>query len=189
MERIHDDEPFELEWLDDCHECRHLRLEGPDAREYTVVPADGGGWTPWSAALLRLLRRIAGQPTQALIVTQEALTHRYVQALIGHGIAHVEASSNVYLHGDSRLTADHEELLALLGWQPPTSDHDDPNARPANWSLPLVHGDWTTTAEVVSATLIGVFGFSQYLPITVRTFLADTPCKPCSWPDATISHP
>jgi hypothetical protein len=42
-------------------------------------------------------------------------------------------------------------------------------------------------AEMLSATLIGVFGFSQYLPITVRTFLCDSPCRACSWPDETVS--
>lgn len=186
MERIHDDEPFERQW-DDCHECRHLRLEGPDEREYTLVPADGGGWTAWSAALLRLVRRMAGQPTQALVVTQPALTGRYVQALVGHGTAFVEASSNDHLEGDSRLTADHEELLRLLAWEWPEIDGDDPDVHPSNWSLPIVRGDWEFVAEMLSATLIGVFGFSQYLPITVRTFLCDSPCRACSWPDETVS--
>ena len=60
----------------------------------------------WSAALLRLLRRVGSEPTRVIIITQSLLTDRYVQVLIGHGIAHAEAGSNVYLTGESRLSAD-----------------------------------------------------------------------------------
>lgn len=84
----------------------------------------------WSAALLRLLQRVGPEPTQVIIITQPLLNDRYVQLLVGHGIAHTEVGSNVYLMGDSRLSADQEELLALLGWQAPTSDVDVPGEVP-----------------------------------------------------------
>ena len=173
---------------DECAECRHLWLEGTDPCEYTLTPADGGGWSAWSAALLRLVQRLAKQPTQAMIITQDVLTRRYVQVLIGHGIAHAEASSNIYLSGDSRLLPDHEELLELVGWLPPASDHDDPDDMPANWSWPLVQDDWSSLTEVICATIIGIFGFSEHLPITIRTFQCDAPCKACSWPDQSVDH-
>lgn len=169
--------------VDDCVVCRQLRLEGPDERTYVVTPAEGGGWQPWSAALLRLFARIGSQPTQAVIITQEPLTDRYVQVLIGHGIGHAEASSNVYLLDESRLTTEHEELLASLGWQPPTETEDNPEKMPANWYLPPIHGDWTMLVEMFVATMVGIFGFSEHLPVEVRTFAAQNPCKACSWPD------
>ncbi len=173
---------------DECPECRHLWLEGADPCEYTLTPADGGGWSAWSAALLRLVQRLAKQPTQAVIIAQDVLTDRYVQFQIGHGIAHVEASSNVYLTGHSRLSDDHEQLLGLAGWRPPRLETDDPDDMPANWSLPLVRADWSSMTEVICATIIGIFGFSEHLPITIRTFQCDAPCKACSWPDQSVDH-
>jgi hypothetical protein len=168
----------------ECSVCEQLRFEGPDTHTFDVVPADGGGWSMWSAALLRLLQRVGHEPTRAIIITQPLLTERYVQVLVGHGIAHAEVGSNVYLTGPSRLSADQEELLALLGWQPPASDVDDPGAMPANWTLPLVHGDWTYLTEMFASTMIGILGFSEHLPVELHAFGADHPCRECSWSDA-----
>lgn len=169
--------------LDGCQVCRQLRLEGPDDREYRVVPSKGGGWQAWSAALLRLFQRIGSHPTQALIVNQDARTDRYVQVLIGHGIAHAEASSNVYLMDDSRLSPEQEELLAALGWQTPPAAEDDPDKMPANWYLPRIEGDWTYLVEMFLATMVGVFGYDEHAPVSIRTFAAENPCKKCSWED------
>jgi hypothetical protein len=160
-----------------------LQPEGPDTHTFEVVPADGGGWSMWSAALLRLLQRVGQEPTRVIIITQLLLNDRYVQALIGHGIAHSEVGSNVYLTGESRLSADQEELLALLGWRAPVSDVDVPGGMPANWTLPLVRGDWQHLTEMFAGTMIGVLGFSELLPVEVRSFGADNPCRDCSWSD------
>lgn len=135
----------------ECSTCRQLRFEGPDEHCFVVAPADGGGWEMWSAALLRLLQRIGHQPTRAIIISQPVVNDRYVQALIGHGIAHVEVGSNVYLTGESRLSVHHEELLTLLGWLSPESDIDAPGEMPANWYLPLVDGDWLYLVEMCSS--------------------------------------
>lgn len=110
------------------------------------------------------------------------LCERDVQVMIGHGIAHAEASSNVYLSGDSRLTDEQESLLAEIGWLPPTADFDDPDEMPANWYLPLVHDEWQQLVEVLVATVVGIFGFSVRLPVEVRSFAVDNPCRDCSWP-------
>jgi len=126
--------------------------------------------------------RLGSQPTRAVIIEQTAITDRYAQVLIGHGIAHADASSNVYLLGDSRLTAEHEELLGALGWLPPDSDVDDPDEMPANWHLPLIHGDWQYLVEMIVATVVGVFGFEQGAPVEIRSFTAENPCRACSWP-------
>jgi hypothetical protein len=166
-----------------CADCRQIVMNRPGEQVFAVAPADGGGWQEWSAALLRLVERIGDEPTKALIVTQEAFTQRYVQVMIGHGIAHTEASSNVYLDGDSVLTDEHEELLDMLAWQPPSLDHDEPSRLPANWSLPLIHGNWPFLVEMLMAVIVGVFGFSEHVPIEVRTFGVDEPCRSCSWPD------
>ena len=55
---------------------------------YSIAPADDGGWEQWGAALLRLFGGIGHQPTQAVITNQEVFTERYIQVMIGHGIAH-----------------------------------------------------------------------------------------------------
>jgi hypothetical protein len=167
----------------ECSTCEQLRPEEPDTHTFEVVPADGGGWSMWSAALLRLLQRVGHEPTRVIIITQPLLTNRYVQLLIGHGIAHAEVGSNIYLTGESRLSADQEELLTILGWQAPTSDVDARDEMPANWTLPLVHGDWQHLTEMFASTMIGILGFSEHLPIEVVAFGADNPCRDCSWSD------
>jgi hypothetical protein len=159
-----------------CSACRQLRLEGQAPIDFVVVPGAGGGWHQWAAALARLLGRIGTGPTQALIIGQRPFTQRYVQMLIGHGQAHVEASSNVYLEDGSRLSPEHEELLARIGWRVPNEADD---ALPANWTLPLVRGGWDDLVEVVLATVAGVFGFDERLAVQVHTFQADHPCRDC----------
>ena len=50
---------------------------------------------------------------------------------------------------------------------------------PANWVLPLVHGNWADLVEVVLATVAGVFGFDETQPVVIHTFMADHPCSEC----------
>jgi hypothetical protein len=178
-----DETPLDNIWDGECPECRQLRLEGHDHGTFVVTPAGGGGWDRWAAALLRMFRRIGGEPTQAVVINQDTLTDRYAQVLIGHGIAHAEASSNLYLIGESRLSAEHEDLLGRLGWLAPLSDDDDPDEMPANWHVPLVHGDWQYLVEMIIATIAGVFGFDAQVPIEVRSFQIANPCRRCSWDD------
>jgi hypothetical protein len=167
-----------------CPVCSQLRRAAEQFRaEYVVTPADGGGWMQWSAALLRLLERTGNEPTRALIIEQPSRTRRYVQMLVGHGTAHVEASSNVYLEGPSRLSGVEERLLSLLGWSAPHSTVDRADQMPSNWSLPLAHGDWVNVVETITATIVGIFGFSEQLPVEMTVFLADQPCRSCSWGD------
>jgi hypothetical protein len=146
-----------------------------------VTPSEGGGWLVWSAALVRLFQRTGTQPTQAVIISQPERSDRYVQAQIGHGIAHVEVSSNVYLMGASRLTDDHEALLVELGWLASALD-DDPDEMPANWYLPLIVGDWQYLVAMLLTVAAGVLGFDEQLPVEVSTFQCDNPCRDCSWP-------
>lgn len=167
-----------------CPTCRQFRRTSDRySATYTVTPANGGGWMQWSAALLRLLDRTHLEPTRALIIEQPGRTDRYVQMLVGHGIGHVEASSNEYLEGASRLSGVEERLLTLLGWVAPNPHSSAPNEVSTNWTLPLVHGDWTSLVETITATLVGIFRFSEQLPVEMRMFLADHPCRACSWPD------
>jgi hypothetical protein len=140
----------------------------------------------WSAALLRLLERTSNEPTRALLIEQPDRTQRYLQMLVGHGIAHVEASSNVYLTGASRLSGVEERLLTLLGWAAPNPNSDSPDEVSTNWTLPLVYGDWTNLVETIAATLVGIFRFIEQLPVEITSFLADHPCRACSWPDEEL---
>ncbi len=166
----------------DCSTCRQLRLEGLGASTFRVAPADGGGWHAWSAALLRLFARMGSGPTRAVIISQPIVNDRYVQAQVGHGIAHAEVGSNVYLPEDSRLSADHESLLAALGWLPPRSDTDDPDEMPANWYLPLINGDWAYLTEMFMAVMIGFLGFDERFEVVISSFQCANPCRACSWP-------
>jgi hypothetical protein len=169
--------------VDECAVCRQLRGEGPDPREFSVAPDSGGGWHQWAAALLRFIERMGHEPTQAVVISQAWLGQRYVQVMIGHGIAYAETGSNVYLTGDSRLSAREEAWLAELGWLSPSSSKDDPDQMPANWKLPVIHGDWRYLVEMLVGTMVGVLGFSSQLPIQVRSFGCSHPCRDCSWPD------
>lgn len=165
-----------------CPVCRQLRRGSERYRaEYVITPASAGGWIQWSAALLRLLERTGHEPTRALLIEQPTRTERYVQLLVGHGTAHVEASSNVYLSGSSRLSGVEERLLSLLGWTDPFSTTGHPDEQPTNWALPLAHGDWANVVETITATIVGILGFSEQLPVTMTLFLADHPCRTCSW--------
>jgi hypothetical protein len=163
----------------DCLICCQLRSEGSRPFESALAPRGGGGWPEWGASLSRLLARISQSPTQAVIISQQPLTQRYVQLLIGHGQAHAEASSNVYLTRGSRLTATQEHLLRQIGWNPPTRDGDDPDEMPTNWSLPMARGNWHALTEVLLATIAGVFSFDESEPVHVNSFQIDRPCKSC----------
>ena len=171
---------------DDCHVCRQLRMETFEETDYSVVPAQGGGWQKWSEALLRYITKMGHQPTQAVIISQRAAGDRYLQFQLGHGIAHAEVGSNVYLMGDSRLTETDEAALAKMGWREPASDVDDADEMPANWRLPLIHGDWAYLTQIALATVVGVLGFRDDLQVQMHTFTCDNPCRDCSWPADAI---
>lgn len=175
------DDDFE-DAADDCTVCRQLHDEGYDATDYKVIPAKGGGWQKWSEALLRYVIKMGTEPTQAVIISQPHLSQRYVQFQIGHGIAHAEVGSNVYMMGDARLTAADEQALVELGWQPPESDEDDEDEMPANWTLRLIRGDWSYLTQMLLAAMVGVLGFREDALVEMKTFTCDHPCRDCSWP-------
>ncbi len=165
-----------------CAACERFRRQSPAPTEFAVVPSQGGGWHQWGASLLRLLQRHGHGPTQVIVIEQPDVTDRYVQLLIGHGVCHAEASSNVYLRDSSRLTRDHHTLLCYLGWLPPRSHRDDRDGLPVNWMLPLVRDDWQEVTELLLATIAGVFGFAEDRRVHVLSFMADHPCADC-FPD------
>jgi hypothetical protein len=146
---------------------------------FSVSPASGGGWTAWTAALVRMFTRLRDQPAHCVVVTQEP-NERYVQVMIGHGHAHVEASSNTYLAGDFRLGPSEEQLLRSFGFEHP--DAADPRSTlPQNWWFDEEHADPHSIAETLTATMIGVMCFDERWPITIDIFGADSPCAACFW--------
>lgn len=148
-------------------------------RTYTLAPASGGGWPAWTAAFTRLLIRLVVEPTHCVIVTQEP-NQRYVQLMIGHGHAHVEASGNTYLWGDFRLGPSEERLLDTLGFQHP--DRLDPrHSLPQNWWFDDERADPCRIADVLTAAMIGVMAFDVHWPITISIFGASAPCAWCFW--------
>ena len=146
---------------------------------YSVAPATGGGWPAWTAALVRMLTRMIDEPTHCITITQEP-NERYVQLMVGHGHACVEASSNTYLTGDFRLGPSEEAVLRSFGFRHP--DALDPrDSVPRNWWFDENHADPILIAETLTATMIGVMCFDERWPITINLFGADTPCAACFW--------
>lgn len=163
-----------------CPVCVQLRKQAPAAMHPSTIPSRIGGWVQWSALLLQLLHDIGNEPTRVVIIEQPHRNDRYVQMLVGHGFARVEASSNQFLQGTSRLSGVDERLLTLLGWQAPNTAARTPSP---NWTLPLVEADWQNLVETITATVVGIFGFSEQLPVQWSIFAADHPCHDCSWPE------
>ena len=98
---------------------------------YSIAPRAGGGWAAWGAALTALLVRLTAAPTHCAIIDQRP-NERYLQLMLGHGHARIEASGNGYLTGDFRLGESEERVLAGLGFRrPSTADPDDDF--PENW--------------------------------------------------------
>ena len=152
------------------------------AQSFTVAPATGGGWPAWTSAFTRLLVRLAVEPTHCVVVTQEP-NPRYVQLMVGHGHAHVEASSNTYLEGDFQLSPTEERLLEQLGFQHP--DRLDPESTfPENWWFDVDDADPVRLAEILAAAMIGVMAFDARWPLTIEVFGADSPCNACFWADS-----
>jgi T3SS (YopN, CesT) and YbjN peptide-binding chaperone 3 len=149
------------------------------SRTYSVAPADGGGWPAWTAAFTRLLGRLAVGPTHCVVVTQEP-NQRYVQMMLGHGHAHLEASSNAYLVGDFRLAESDEAALADLGFLHPDDLADD-SGLPENWWIDHDVADPTHIAQLLTATVRNVMAFDEHWPVTIDVFGADSPCEVCFW--------
>ena len=153
-----------------------------NAQSFTVAPATGGGWPAWTAAFTRLLVQLAVEPAHCVVVTQEP-NLRYVQLMVGHGHAHVEASSNTYLMGDFQLSPTEERVLEQLGFQHP--DQLDPaSTLPENWWFDADDADPVRIAEVLTAAMIGVMAFDARWPLTIEIFGAESPCNACFWADS-----
>ena len=87
---------------------------------------------------------------------------------IGGGETLVAASSNTSLTGASRLNGVEERLLVLLGYTIGPKGHGQPSEPSANWTLSVPEGDSITLVETITATLVGILGFSEQLPVRVR---------------------
>jgi hypothetical protein len=152
--------------------CELERARTVDA-ELELAPELGRQeWRGWTRALAELLRDLADGPVHVLILTQPAC-ERYVQVVVGHGEARVEASSNAHLRGD-RLFAHDERRLASLGYR-------RPDAASPYWTLEEPVGLPEQLAELVAHTLVGIFGLDATSPLHVGRFGADRPCRTCSW--------
>ncbi len=173
------DEPTET---DTCSTCWYLSMESPEPRRYAMAPSRSGGWKGWAMGLANLFRRIGDDPLQVFIVQQPEVSDRYLQGLIGHGLAWVEVSSNHYLTGSSRLTVANERQLLALGWQPP-SPANVARGLPNNWWRPIVNGEWPQLACLLATTAATAVEFSEHELVELKTFTAANPCRACAWGD------
>ena len=147
--------------------------------EYAIAPAHGGGWPAWAEAIARLLMRLVDEPAHCVLVTQPP-NQRYLQLMIGHGHAHVEASGNHYLLGDFRLDECEERRLGVLGYEAPGTRESE-RRLPLNWWCDHERADPETIAGQVLATLTAVMGFDERYPVSVEIFGAESPCAACFW--------
>lgn len=146
---------------------------------YSLAPRAGGGWAAWGAALTALIVRLTAAPTHCAIIDQRP-NERYLQLMLGHGHARLEASGNGYLTGDFRLGESEERVLAGLGFRrPSTADSEDD--LPENWSIDQPAADPAQLAQLVTATASSVMAFDNRWPITIDVFGADAPCEACCW--------
>ena len=150
---------FPTPFLADCH-----------PNESQQVPASIGGWLQWSAALTRVLRSLDPNRPGCVVIDQPERSQRFVQVIVTPEYTHIEASSNAYLAGASQLNGVEERLLVLLGYAEGRPGHGHPAEASSNWTLPIEHGDWITVVETVTATLVGIFGFSEQLPVRMQAF-------------------
>ena len=158
-------------------DCAVERLR-TEERTYSIAPQAGGGWTSWGGAFTRFVIRFATLPTHCFVITQPP-NQRYVQLMLGHGHACVEASSNEYLHGDFRLGQSEERVLERLGFRSPALG---PAAQDAgNWRIDQPNADPVHIAELLVATMSGVMAFDSRWPVTIEVFGADDPCEACCW--------
>lgn len=161
-------------------ECRCDELaDRVGSQSYSIAPARGGGWAAWTTAFARLLTRLVLEPTHCLVVTQEP-NQRYVQMLLGHGHAHVEASGNRYLTGDHRLDATEERLLQSLGFRP-AGELPPESTGPYNWWFDVDVADPVAIADVLTVAIRSVMRFDQRYPITIEVFGAAAVCEFCFW--------
>lgn len=114
------------------------------------IPARMGGWVQWSTLLLQTLQHVVRQPSAVLTIEQPLRNQRCIEVHVRHGAVRVMASG-------TDLTGVEERLLTLLGWVGP------------QWTLPFVSQDWDDLAETLTATLVGIFGFSEQLPVEMHT--------------------
>ena len=172
-----------------CQACERVRHDTPVAAHVAITPSAGGGWGTWNAALSRHLTSIGDSPTRIVLVTQEPATGRYVQLMIGYGLAVAETSSNELLGNSDRLVASDIEVLSRLGWIAPTPGRDRSHGRSATFTLHPARGAWGPLGDVLTATVVGVLGFREHAPVQLRTLLAAHPCRACSWRSDRYTRP
>ncbi len=164
--------------VDDCDDCVTMRRLARLAT-FSMAPTAGGGWALWTAALGRLVQRLGAGPSHCIVITQPT-TLRYVQLIVGHGNAHLEASSNHYLRGRARLTQSHARTLRRLGFRP---FRELPRSidLPHNWWQDLPSVDSREVAAIAVATMVDVLGFVANRPVRLDHFGHDHPCPSCTW--------
>lgn len=165
-----------FEEADECR-CEVERTRTLPQHRFEVAPSAGGGWVAWGIAVGRLFARLITLPTHCIVITQEP-NQRYVQAMIGDGHAHLEASSNHYLIGDFRLGEREVEHLHALGF---CSPDDTKPGWPPNWWMDCPDADPFALADLLTHTMAGVMCFDDSWPVTIEVFGAEHPCAYCAW--------
>ena len=121
--------------------------------------------------LPELLRRLSSDPGRwILIVEDTASFNRYVQLIaFEDGSLMAEAVSNINLRPEEKWDAEHEELLARIGWSPPEVGVEDGDP---NWWVwfPTVTPPVDVVARMLLCTMRTVFGLRGRDRLTVKMF-------------------
>lgn len=149
-------------------------LDGPvlaHPRAFTVTPAAGGGWGPFTVALARLL---ADATDEGLWWATIALADDTANPAFAHlgpdegGKLYTEVAGDYYLPEPARLDPTQRAKLRDLGWADPVADlSGDDEIQPRNHTRSWPMAQLADACEHVIGTLQAVYGFTDHDAIAV----------------------
>jgi hypothetical protein len=160
-----------------CHEPRYRLARSCIDR---ASPESVGGWARWSEELSARLEPWARHPGCDVTVIQPQRSERFVHLALDAVTIEAHASANPVLSGPSRLDGRHERLLGQFGWTPPESSVGaHPSRTTTTWHRRSKASELHELVADVTATLVGVFGFSALLGVEIHLVPRAGRCIAC----------
>ncbi len=143
-------------------------LDGPvlaHPRAFTITPAAGGGWGPFTAALARLLAAATEEGLWWATITMADQSANPGFAHLGPdegGKLYTEVAGDYYLPEPARLDPTQRARLRELGWADPVADlSGDDEIQPRNHTRSWPMAELPEACAHVVATLRAVYGFTD----------------------------
>jgi hypothetical protein len=139
--------------------------------EYGETHISGQTLADFAPSLPELLGRLSSDPGRWILIAEDTASwNRYVQAILFEdGSVMAEVVSNINLRPEEQWDAEHEGLLARIGWNPPEVgvENGDPNW----WVwLPTMSPPVEEVTRMLLCTLRTVFGLRGRDQLTVKMF-------------------